>query len=396
MVIYSFATKLSKDYISFYENGKECADVIIRAGREGSAEEFYAHSFVLLIRSTYFRKELKGIKENNDGNKIIIEKPDINPKLFDKILRYFYGGNLEFDEKNPKEMFEFFLITKELNVSELLDVLQNQFLKSPKQIYQNFSTTLQISSSHGSFKKLHEFCLKTIENSPEIIFKSKDFNLLNEDTLLVLLQNEKLKVEEIEKWESIIKWGISQTFAETGSSSSSSPAVENFADVSLWTRDKFRNLSNTLKKFIPLIKFYNITPEDFYEKVKPFKKIIEKPLFEDILKYHIVSSKKLDSTTSKPTSQPSSQANKSIIGRPRQGSSGMIGNIPNHGPVFNGALYLKGDFGREYGSICKGNAYTVRIRDIQVPFLVEELEVYQVIKEIHGSIPQFPSPSEFS
>ncbi|CAI2173034.1 12150_t:CDS:2 [Funneliformis geosporum] len=332
MVIYSFATKLSKDYISFYENGKECADVIIRAGREGSAEEFYAHSFVLLIRSTYFRKELKGIKENNDGNKIIIEKPDINPKLFDKILRYFYGGNLEFDEKNPKEMFEFFLITKELNVSELLDVLQNQFLKSPKQIYQNFSTTLQISSSHGSFKKLHEFCLKTIENSPEIIFKSKDFNLLNEDTLLVLLQNEKLKVEEIEKWESIIKWGISQTFAETGSSSSSSPAVENFADVSLWTRDKFRNF----------------------------------------------------------------QANKSIIGRPRQGSSGMIGNIPNHGPVFNGALYLKGDFGREYGSICKGNAYTVRIRDIQVPFLVEELEVYQVIKEIHGSIPQFPSPSEFS
>ncbi|CAG8557350.1 1927_t:CDS:2 [Funneliformis mosseae] len=301
MVTYSFSTKLSKDYVSFYENGKECADVIIRAGREGSVEEFYAHSFVLLIRSIYFRKELEGVKEKNADNKIIIEKPDINPKLFDKIL----------------------------------------------------------------------------------------------------------------------------------SSASPPPAAENFketADVTLWTRDKFRDLSNTLKQFIPLIDFYKIKPEDFYEKVKPFKKIIEKPLFEDILKYHIVSSKNLDSKfTSQPTSSPTStasspqkdrpepifnirlnsildldhfrltnecfvfklnkQANKSIIGRPRPGSSGMVGNIPNHGPSFNGALYLKGDFGREYGSICKGNAYTVHIRDIQAPFLVEELEVYQVIKEVHGSNP---------
>ncbi|CAG8576547.1 3174_t:CDS:2 [Funneliformis caledonium] len=303
MVTYSFSTKLSKDYVSFYENGKECADVIIRAGREGSVEEFYAHSFVLLIRSNYFRKELEGVKEKNADNKIIIEKPDINPKLFDKIL----------------------------------------------------------------------------------------------------------------------------------SSASPPPAAENFketADVSLWTRDKFRDLSNTLKQFIPLIDFYKIKPEDFYEKVKPFKKIIEKPLFEDILKYHIVSSKNLDSTTSKSTSQPTSSptstasspqkdrpepifnirlnsildldhfrlftkwinettdiSSNSDICRPRPGSSGMVGNIPNHGPTFNGALYLKGDFGREYGSICKGNAYTVHIRDIQAPFLVEELEVYQVIKEVHGSNP---------
>ncbi|RIA79180.1 hypothetical protein C1645_841331, partial [Glomus cerebriforme] len=201
---------------------------------------------------------------------------------------YFYGGNLKY---KSNEIFEFLLISKEFNISELLDLLQSQLLQFPNQIYQNFGITLQISSSHELFQRLYEFCLKTINEHPEIIFKSQDFHLLNENTLLDLLQKKELNLKEIEKWKSIIKWGIHHTFPDTLFTNIYAEYVSEIPDVSLWTRDKFRDLANTLKQFIPLINFHKITPEDFYEKVKPFKKIMNKQFYDEILKYHLLSKK---------------------------------------------------------------------------------------------------------
>ena len=201
-------------------------------------------------------------------------------KLF---YRYFYGGNLTVDSN---KIFDYLLISKELDISELLERLQDKLLLHlPNQIYQQFSTTLRISSTNG-FKKLHEFCLETIRDDPETIFNSQDFHLLDEDTLLMLLQNEKLSLKEIEKWESIVKWGNYRTFADT---STSAENYNEMPDISLWTKDKFKDLANTLEKFVPLIDFYKISKEDFYVKVKPFKRAVGKQRCEDILQYHLFS-----------------------------------------------------------------------------------------------------------
>jgi hypothetical protein len=79
-------TQLSQDYLSFYEDEKQHADVIIRVGKDENIKEFYVHSFILLVRSNYFRKKIEEIDEKHDG-KFIIEMPDINPQLFDQIIR---------------------------------------------------------------------------------------------------------------------------------------------------------------------------------------------------------------------------------------------------------------------------------------------------------------------
>ena len=84
--IHSLYTQLSEDYISFYENDNKYADVIIRVGKDENVKEFNVHSLVLLARSNYFRKEIEEIKEKQDG-KFVIEMPDVNSQLFDKILR---------------------------------------------------------------------------------------------------------------------------------------------------------------------------------------------------------------------------------------------------------------------------------------------------------------------
>ena len=84
--IYSLHAKLSKDYISFYENENKYTDVIIRVGKEKNVKEFCVHSFVLLVRSNYFYKKIEEIKEKQDG-KFVIEMPEVNSQLFDQILR---------------------------------------------------------------------------------------------------------------------------------------------------------------------------------------------------------------------------------------------------------------------------------------------------------------------
>ena len=74
MTIYTFIyTKLSEDYISFYENENKYTDVIIRVGKEENVKEFHVHSFVLLVRSNYFCKKFEEIEDNG---KFVIEMPN--------------------------------------------------------------------------------------------------------------------------------------------------------------------------------------------------------------------------------------------------------------------------------------------------------------------------------
>src|SRR3954464_15421958 len=47
-------------------------------------------------------------------------------------------------------------------------------------------------------------------------------------------------------------------------------------------------IQQMLNKFIPLIRFYDISNEDFYLKVFPYKDLLPQDLLNDILRYHMV------------------------------------------------------------------------------------------------------------
>ncbi len=48
--------------------------------------------------------------------------------------------------------------------------------------------------------------------SPEKIFKSFDFTLLSEKSLISLIKRNDLQMEEIEIWEYVLKWGLEQNY----------------------------------------------------------------------------------------------------------------------------------------------------------------------------------------
>ncbi|KAG9287966.1 hypothetical protein G9A89_017561 [Geosiphon pyriformis] len=88
-----------------------------------------------------------------------------------------------------------------------------------------------------------------------IIFNSNDFLSLEESILASLLQMEDLEIEEVEVWQSLIKWGIGNT----------SKIIEK-ALVN-WDAEDFAALEKTIQKCIPLIRYYVISGDDYFDHI---------------------------------------------------------------------------------------------------------------------------------
>src|SRR5688572_22079796 len=59
-------------------------------------------------------------------------------------------------------------------------------------------------------------------------------------------------------------------------------------DVSKWNQNDINIFKRILYKFIPLIRFYEISTEDYFNKVKPYEEILSKELRDDILKFYMI------------------------------------------------------------------------------------------------------------
>jgi hypothetical protein len=81
---YKFWDTVINDYENLFETG-EGADVVIYAGEH--EKEFYVHSTILRIRSQYFRTAFSDKWVEKKDGMIIFKKPNIEPNIFQIILR---------------------------------------------------------------------------------------------------------------------------------------------------------------------------------------------------------------------------------------------------------------------------------------------------------------------
>jgi hypothetical protein len=117
---------------------------------------------------------------------------------------------------------------------------------------------------------LLDHCIESICVDPQPFITSKDFPSLDKDILYGLLKRDDLQIEEIVAWDSLIKWGIEQT-----------PGLE-----SKNSNENFKALKKTLSRFIPLIRFVEISSADFFDKVRPYKAVIPYHIYEEVAEYY--------------------------------------------------------------------------------------------------------------
>src|SRR5437763_2271330 len=85
-------------------------------------------------------------------------------------------------------------------------------------------------------------------------------------------------MNEIEIWDSLLMWCFTK---------------QNMVnDPTKWSKDDITKIERSLHRFVPLIRFYDIEPTDFFYKVYCYKNILPQDLIHDLLEFHIVPNTK--------------------------------------------------------------------------------------------------------
>ncbi|RGB41551.1 hypothetical protein C1646_751973 [Rhizophagus diaphanus] len=267
-----FHSGLSKD-LSLILNDSDDFNVIIQVGENRNAKEFKAHSVILRARSPYFRSAFSSEWITIKNNMIIFNKPNISPPVFEMILKYIYTGELNLINKPGEDILGLLVASDELLLEELFNYSQNclSYLIKEKQSWfqQNFVHVLNTISKLANCEKLQEYCIESICMDLQSFITLKGFSKLDKDILYYLLKRDDLQVEETVIWDYLIKWGIEQADLDNNRAN--------------WDNEDYEALKKTLIRLIPLIRFIEFHPSEFFDKVYPYKPIFPKHIYDDVV-----------------------------------------------------------------------------------------------------------------
>ncbi|POG65116.1 hypothetical protein GLOIN_2v438827 [Rhizophagus irregularis DAOM 181602=DAOM 197198] len=249
---------------------KKDYDVIIKAGEDNDQREIYAHSNILRCQSDYFDTAFSSNWAEKKDGKYFFKKPNILPHIFEIIIRYLYCGQLDLNVKNGPDTLKLLVATEELGLNILSEYIQEFLIKQNDPI-----GILEVAFQHENFTTLRGYGLEAICQDPYILFGTDKILSLPAQILESLLKRDDLVLDEIEVWNNLIRWAHAQQ-----------PTVNK--DPSEWTKDELTLMERTLLRFIPLIRFHDITSEEYYDKVVPYDDLLPKKLKNEILKFYLV------------------------------------------------------------------------------------------------------------
>src|SRR5436190_10119210 len=59
------------------------------------------------------------------------------------------------------------------------------------------------------------------------------------------------------------------------------------SDPHSWSDEDFKAMENTLQHCLPLIRFFSLSSKEFLQKIHPYKKLLNRQLYEDLLNSHL-------------------------------------------------------------------------------------------------------------
>ena len=135
---------------------------------------------------------------------------------------------------------------------------------------EHFDITQRVSLQSNNLLKLQQFCTDFIAKSPEKIFKSSYFTSLPEKYIVQIIKDDDLQMKEVEIWEHVLKWGLAQNSTL-------------LPDPNTWSDEDFKIMENTLQHCLSSIRFFSLSSKEFLDKVRPYKKLFEHQLYENLV-----------------------------------------------------------------------------------------------------------------
>uniref|UniRef100_U9UJI4 Serine-enriched protein n=1 Tax=Rhizophagus irregularis (strain DAOM 181602 / DAOM 197198 / MUCL 43194) TaxID=747089 RepID=U9UJI4_RHIID len=280
----TLVNSLLRDLSRLYNDTNDY-DVIIQVGEEFDIEYFKAHSNILKIRSSYFDSALSSNWAKKEGNVFTFKKPNIKPNIFRIILKYIYTGTINIKSVIVENnLIELLIAADEINLDELVDYIQNHIITLDQEWFKRNEIKLYntLSRYQGVFNILYEHFEDLISNNPDKFLNNFNlFSELEDDALLSLIQSDNFKMDEIEIWDNLLKWAITKN-----------PNVSN--DTTLWNSKEIDFIKLTIQQFIPHIRFFQISSEDYYYKIRPLSALLPKELNEELILHYLVPGSSLN------------------------------------------------------------------------------------------------------
>ncbi|GBC10228.1 hypothetical protein RclHR1_09460001 [Rhizophagus clarus] len=269
---YDQTQKLSTDLSNLFKDTNNC-DVKILVGNEQNIKEFKAHSLILSSRSIYFKRAFSAEWERKEDGFFISNQPNISPTVFEILLNYVYSGKLSVNN-NEVSLVDILIASDELELLEICKQLKKRLLENESawKLPRDFTTLCQFRHD-DRFANLYEVAIGLMCRNAHFIFNSKEFLKMEEEHIIQLLERDDLKLEEIEIWDYLIKWGIENTDSILDENSTT------------WTSMDFNELEKTLHNCIPYIRFSQMSPKVFNIVRKQYKNILPEDLIDDVLQY---------------------------------------------------------------------------------------------------------------
>ncbi|CAB4444538.1 unnamed protein product [Rhizophagus irregularis] len=264
-----------------FKTGEE-HDVAIYTGQNNDASVIRAHSIILRNRSQYFHAELSKKNVEKKDEITILRKPDVLPQYLTIILRYIYCEKIDLTELKGSDILKLLTVVQIFDIQPLLICIKENLIKHKSDfLRQNPVEILENTYQHELLSELNNDCLEYICDNPEILFNSENFVSLKAPIMELLLKRDDLLSDEIDIWNNLLKWGLAQH--------------SNISqDVTKWNKEQITMMERTLHRFIPLIRFYDISSEDFFYKVLPYKELLSDQLVYKVQEFHMVANKKLN------------------------------------------------------------------------------------------------------
>ncbi|CAI2165317.1 9944_t:CDS:1 [Funneliformis geosporum] len=193
---------------------------------------------------------------------------------FIRSIRYIYSSIIDLSGNDIKTNIALLIAADELCLNSLCDFIEEHLLINEVLLKKNFILIQSVACQFTQFNRLVQFYNISFQQEPSLIFKADDFTAIKQEILLIILVKNDFSESPIEVWDKLLEWCIAQSDDKLPS------------DFTKWTENEILIFKSLIQPFIPHIDFKNISPADFFHKIKPLKNIFEDGFYIKILEYY--------------------------------------------------------------------------------------------------------------
>ncbi|CAB4399858.1 unnamed protein product [Rhizophagus irregularis] len=256
-------------------------DVIFILDQKPNVKKMFGHSFILKVRSFYFKTVFQCTNKNYElvKNCYQFTFPEYSFEIFDTILKIIYGNEINVSTMDSEFLLNLLEASDRFKLFDKVDYLQSYLIEVRSSwIYDNIFKLIPTAFENDNFHQLKSFVIDLICKDTKWFLSLKQFNDLPENQLIKFLQINDLSIEEFHVWNAVLSWSFKRN------------ADLNEKKVIQWSDKEIDRFKTTLKPFIPFIRFFQISSIKYWDYIHEFDKVLPEGLVNEILEYYFKSS----------------------------------------------------------------------------------------------------------